>query len=193
MTTSEQHLASLGAALAPLETETRAVVAGLSAEQLDWAPEPGQWSIAQCLEHLVVAWRCYHPVLATAIGSARERAGSSAGASAYRPTWLGARFVSSMRDTTGQRRFRAPRMFQPAARPAPGAAERLLATQQELRALIDQAAGLELTRVKLRSPVTALVRLNLGEALELQVVHIARHLAQARRVRAHAGFPAPVN
>lgn len=192
MTTSEQHLASLCAALTPLEAETRAVVAGLSAEQLDWASEPGRWSIAQCLEHLVVSWQCYHPVLTTAIRSARERAQGSAGASAYRPTWLGARFVASMRDTTGARRFRAPRIFQPAARPAPGAAERLLATQQELRACIEQAAGLELTRVKLRSPVTALVRLNLGEALELQVVHIARHLAQARRVREHPAFAAPV-
>jgi hypothetical protein len=47
----------------------------------------------------------------------------------------------------------------------------------------------DLNRIKVRSPITPLVRFNLGDALTLQVVHAQRHLAQARRVREHAEFP----
>lgn len=187
MISCDQHLAVLRAKLGLLEAATTQLVAGLSDDQLHWTSTPGSWSIAQCCEHLVATGRNYHPLLATAIAE-RQQAGGSA--VEYRPTWIGRRFVDAMRDTTGRRHFRAPRIFRPAARPAPGAPERLLATQRELRELLDRAAGLDLTRVKIRSPATRLLRLNLGEALELQVVHVARHLAQAGRVREHADFPA---
>jgi hypothetical protein len=186
VTSCDQHLAALRAALQPLETEVRELGAGLGDEQLHWAAEPGRWSIAQCMEHLVVIAQRYHPRLAAAM----DQRSTTSGATEYRPTWVGRRLVDAMRDTTGRRHFRAPRLFQPDARPAPGAPERLLATQRELGELLTRAAGVDLVRVKVRSPVMPLLRLNLGETLELQVVHIARHLAQARRVREHADFPA---
>jgi hypothetical protein len=190
MISCDQHLAALGAAMRPLEAEIRQLSVGLTDEQLHWAAEPGRWSIAQCLEHLVVTAQRYHPRLSAAID---EHHPATAGATGYRRTLLGARLVGGMRDTSGRRRFRAPRIFQPTSRPAPGAPERLLSTHRELRELLTRAAGLDLVRVKVRSPVVPLLRLNLGEALELQVVHIARHLAQARRVREHAAFPAPTS
>ncbi|HEU4584585.1 MAG TPA: hypothetical protein VFR95_02500 [Gemmatimonadaceae bacterium] len=109
----------------------------------------------------------------------------------YRRTWIGGKFVDSMRDTTGRRRFKAPVPFRPASQPGPGSADRLVASMEELDGLLERAARADLVRAKVRSPVMALLRLNLGEALELQVVHVARHLAQARRVREHDDFPSP--
>ncbi len=35
----------------------------LSAEQLNWTPAEGRWSIAQCLDHLITINRLYFPLL----------------------------------------------------------------------------------------------------------------------------------
>jgi hypothetical protein len=159
---------------------------GLDEAQLAWSPEAGRWSMAQCFEHLVVTADAYSPRISAAID---RNPAQGAGAIPYVPTWIGRKFVDMMRDTTGQRRLRAPRPFRPAAQPSPGSAKRLLVSIQELGDLLERASGANIVRARVASPAMPLLRLNLGEALELQVVHIARHLAQASRVREHRDFP----
>lgn len=185
---NDEHLAALRAALDPLEAEVHRLADGLTEEQLDWRPAPERWSIAQCFEHLVVSGARYHALIAQAIDRAWTRS-LTGGTAPYRPGVIGGWLVATFGDVTARRRFHAPRIFSPAARPAPGAPDRLIATQRELRELLHRAAGLDLTRVKTHSPATRLVRMNLGDALALQVVHMARHLAQARRVREDPAFP----
>jgi hypothetical protein len=142
--------------------------------------------MAQCFDHLAVTAGAYHPRIAAAIDGHRS---PSARTTPYRTTWLGQKFVDMMRDTTGRRRIKAPRPFRPATQPAPGSSARLLASIRELDDLLQRASGADIVRARVASPAMPLLRLNLGEALELQVVHIARHLAQARRVREHPAFP----
>lgn len=186
MITSDQHLASLREKASPYIGEVHRLTEGLDEGLLAWTAEPGRWSMAQCFDHLAVTAASYHPGISPAIERHRS---PGAGAIPYRSTWIGRKFVDAMRDTTGQRRFKAPRSFRPASQPAPGSTERLVASIEELNVLIERAAGADIVRAKVASPVMPLLRLNLGDALELQVVHIARHLAQARRVREHADFP----
>lgn len=188
MITSAQHLASLRGKTRPYIDEVRRLSDGLDEELLAWKPAADRWSMAQCFEHLAVTAASYHPRIAAAID---RHPATDAGDAPYRRTWFGGMFVDSMRDTTGRRRFKAPVPFRPASDPPPGSVERLIAAIEELDGLLERAARADLVRAKLKSPALALLRLNLGEALELQVVHIARHLAQARRVREHGGFPSP--
>jgi hypothetical protein len=188
MITSGQHLASLRGKTRPYIGEVRQLTEGLDEDLLAWSPEPGRWSMAHCFEHLAVTASSYHPRIAAAID---RHPATNASDDPYRPTWIGRKFVDSMRDTTGRRRFKAPAPFRPANDPAPGSADRLIASIEELDGLLERAARADLVRAKISSPVVPLLRLNLGEALELQVVHIARHLAQARRVREHRDFPSP--
>lgn len=186
MTTSDQHLAALRERARLYVVEVRELTEGLDEEQLAWSSEVGRWSMALCFEHLVVTANSYHPRMAAAIDRHQS---SSASAITYRPTWIGRKVVDAMRDTTGQRRYKAPRPFRPPTRPAPGSAERLMASVRELDDLLSRASGADIVRARVASPVVPLLKLNLGEALELEVVHIARHLAQARRVREHEDFP----
>lgn len=188
MITSGQHLASLREKTRPYIDEVRRLSDGLDEDLLAWKPEADRWSIAQCFEHLAATAASYHPLIAAAID---RHPATDTGDAPYRGTWIGGKFVDSMRDTTGRRRFKAPAPFRPGSDPPPGAAERLIASIEELDGLLARAARADLVRAKMNSPALPLLRLNLGEALELQVVHIARHLAQARRVREHADFPSP--
>jgi hypothetical protein len=45
--------------------ETRAAFGSLSRGQLNWEPAADGWSIAQCLEHLIVINSLYFPLLAS--------------------------------------------------------------------------------------------------------------------------------
>lgn len=186
MITCGDHLSSLRVTAGSYVDEVRHLTEGLDEKRLAWSSEPGRWSMAQCFEHLVVSAGLYHPRIAAAID---RNPSSSASTSTFRPTWIGRKFVDTMRDTTGQRRIKAPRQFRPSSQPGPGSAERLTASLRELDALLERAARADIVRARLTSPVVPLLKLNVGEALELQVVHIARHLAQARRVREDAAFP----
>ncbi len=68
---------------------------------------------------------------------------------------------------------------------------RLAATLEELAGLIEGAGGTELNRVKTHVPATRLVRFNLGDALEIQVAHVATHLDKARRAHDDPALPRP--
>lgn len=37
--------------------------AGLTADQMNWKPNAGQWSSAQCIHHLIVVNETYFPIL----------------------------------------------------------------------------------------------------------------------------------
>jgi hypothetical protein len=58
-----------------------------------------------------------------------------------------------------------------------------------MKQLLIRAADVTWARVRLRSPVTSLIRLNLGDAFNITVVHEERHFGQIDRIMAMPGFP----
>jgi hypothetical protein len=63
-------------------------------------------------------------------------------------------------------------------------------THKSLEQLVRDANGVDLAKVKVPSPITSLIRYNLGMAFWIQTAHDRRHLWQAREVRNSPGFPA---
>ncbi|MEE8148016.1 MAG: hypothetical protein V3T24_10465, partial [Longimicrobiales bacterium] len=63
-----------------------------------------------------------------------------------------------------------------------------LVQQDELLRLLKAAEGADLTRIKVPSPASSLIRFRLGDAFRLIVEHEKRHLLQATRVMAAPGF-----
>ena len=49
------------------DRQASAVARELSLEQLNWSPAPGQWSVGQCLDHLLKANQVYLPPIARAL------------------------------------------------------------------------------------------------------------------------------
>src|SRR5262245_61905320 len=56
----------------------------LSIEQLRWRPEPREWSIAECLDHLNITLGLYLAKINAAIGAARRQSGAYAKCARYR-------------------------------------------------------------------------------------------------------------
>lgn len=158
----------------------------LSEAQLAWRPEPGRWSIAECLDHLHVTGEEVLAQVEAAIG--RGWARGTTGSPPFRYGWLGPWFVRA--NAPSGRRVPTPKVFRPReGRPPVGALDDFLALQEELAAALERANGLDLARVRARSPVTPLLRIGIGSWFEVIAVHQARHLAQARAVLEHPAFP----
>jgi hypothetical protein len=183
----DPYLATLAADALAATDCARELAGELTEGQLAWSPAPGSWSMAQCLDHLAITFERWRPYLERAI--ARGRARGSTPSRGYRPKWLGRWFVDSVR-ANSRWKFQTPGIFAPPASPAAGSLGRFEAAQQGYLGLLARADGLDLNANRLRSAVTPLLWLTLGEALTAVIVHAQRHLAQARRVRERPGFPA---
>jgi len=87
----------------------------------------------------------------------------------------------------GSKPVPAPRLYRAGSVPREHVVDAFLAGIARTRALVLDVDGCDL-RVGLASPVSPLIRLNLGDALRIIVVHGHRHLAQAERTRRAVGM-----
>jgi hypothetical protein len=164
----------------------RSLAGPLSPAQLAWTPPEGGWSVGQVLEHLVVANGLYLQLCESLV--ARGAAAGVAAGATWKPTLLGG-FLARAVGPEAKSRLPAPKVF----RPGPAARERVLdafvGMQERLATLIERSATLDWRRLKGPSPVTPIVRVNLGDAFQVLVNHSNRHLNQARRIAGSPGFP----
>lgn len=161
----------------------RALAVPLSAEQLAWNPPGGGWSVAQVLEHLVVANHAYCQSIERRLADAPAARGTAT----WEPTFVGG-FLRRVLSPEFTWRLPSPRGFRPGPRARDGVLDAFLATQAQLAAQVERAAPVD-WRAPMASPESTLVRFNLGDAFAILVSHTARHLGQARRVTALERFP----
>ena len=170
-----------------LSSDADALVAPLSEEQFTWQPAPGAWSIAQCIEHLNVTARLYLPKLDEAIADNIRRGRYGDGPFSY--SWLGRVAVRSM-EPPARLKVKTPPAFQP---PPSRTRHEIMAAfrayQVQFVDRLRQANGLDLAAARVSSPASKWIRLPLGSAFALMAAHERRHLWQAARVMAAAGFP----
>lgn len=169
------------------------LTSGLEPSQLWWRPEPDDWSIGECLDHLVRTGEAYLEVLDDAIRDGRRQDLRIDGN--YRPSLVG-RWLPGFLEPPPGLKVPAPGVIRP-RRPDPDGSHRgdaPLAAFLELRERYDRrleaADGLDLGRIRVRSPFVFLLRFDLGSAFRVIAAHERRHLWQAGRVREVEGFPA---
>ena len=164
-----------------------ALVSPLTDVQFNWRPAPGNWSVAECLEHLNTTARLYLPSLDEGVADAIRRGLYAEGPFAY--NWIGRLFVRAT-EPPARFRMRAPRAFHPAAaRPRHEILAAFRAYQVQFVDRLRQANGLDLARARVSSPASRWIRLPLGSAFAVMAAHQRRHLSQAQRVTAAPAFP----
>lgn len=182
------------------ETGARAeeLAGGLDEGRLWWRPEPDRWSVGECLDHLVRTGEEYLRVFDEAIE--RGRVAGLTGIGPFRRSLLG-RWIAWTLEPPPRMRFPAPKVIRPrrseSGSPEGGEARgsgasplpAFLALRGRLRERLEAADGLDLGRVRVRSPFIPLLSVDLDSAFALVAVHERRHLWQAARVLAHPDFP----
>ncbi len=170
-----------------ISADAEALVTPLSDTQFNWRPEPGAWSVAECIEHLNVTARLYLPKLDQGIAEAIRR--GQYGEGPFRYSFVG-RWMTGSQEPPAKFKVRAPKTFHPApTRPRGEIMAAFRAYQVQYIDRLRQANGLDLARARVSSPAATWLRFSLGSGFALMTAHERRHLWQARNVTQHPQFP----
>jgi hypothetical protein len=158
------------------------IAAGLTIDAFNWRPAPDRWSIAQCLVHLNVSGDLYAARMEAAIRKARADGLMGSGPFQYGPF---SRWMLRAVDPANPRKLKSPGKFDPPTTANYVVRDVLDAFHQAgarwERCLTD-ANGLDLARVKVRSPALPFMHFSLGALFAIEAAHERRHLLQAQAV-----------
>jgi hypothetical protein len=164
-----------------VKAEATELTRGLTETQFNWRPAPDQWSIEECLEHLTMVGHWEVRAIEEAIDQGRARGVTGTGPFQYGPV---ERFIIGMSKPPVRQKLPAPKRFVPLHnQPVTAVLPTFLHVQSQFLLQIERAAGLDLRRVKVRTPISRFLRMSLGAIFAQAAAHERRHMDQARRVR----------
>jgi len=144
-------------------------------------PVPGQWSAAQCLEHLNYYSRYYLPAIEKAIAAGKSTRPSAT----FQAGWLGAYFTKLMLPQANgalKSKMQAPKNAVPSEAPDPRAVLAEFIDHQETQLkLLDQATSVNIGRVRVPISIAPWIRLKLGDTFAFLIAHEQRHAVQLIR------------
>jgi uncharacterized damage-inducible protein DinB len=159
----------------------------MSLEQLNWKPSPENWSIAQCLDHLIVADSFYFP----ALKKITEGTYKINNWERYSPfTSLFGRIMKDRLKERVTKKMIAPRVFQPAASEIKmDIIERYHKNLEAFMQYISNCQKIDIDRIIITSPAIKIVTYSLRDAFSFLIQHEHRHINQAIRIKANENFP----
>lgn len=173
--------------LEELNADIRTAFGSLTVEQLNWKPSENEWSIAQCLEHIMVTNELYFPNIQKVFdGQHRNNIYSKVPFAAD----LIAYAMKNSLNPNQSRKMKTFKMFEPAkSSVAEGIVEDLADNHLKLIDLAVKAQQFDIKGIKIAEPLNSALNLRLGDAFEILSMHSRRHFNQAMRVKDNGGFP----
>jgi hypothetical protein len=158
----------------------------LGVAQLNWKPGEKQWSVGQCLDHLITTNKTYVAPIAAALQGVRLRT-----LWARLPGWprLCGRLLLHTVDPANTSARPAPGVFQPTRSAIDGdVVARFHEQQRRLLEHMRAGAGLDVANRIISSPVSPIFPYSVLDAFRIIVAHEERHFQQASRVARAGGF-----
>ena len=185
---------SLIAAMHALDARALEIERTTDRASFDWQPGGGAWTVGQIFDHLCVVNDDYLVVLRRLLASpapATHRDGVNA---VWPPSFAGRLLTRSM---ASPRKLVTPSKWRPAPEARDNVIGEFLDRQHELERLIERSMDREWRHVRLSSPVSRFIRMNVGDAFTVIVRHAERHFRQidsrlAELDAAHAHGVAPL-
>jgi hypothetical protein len=186
-TTANADLAGLLGELESVTEEARRAFGGLSALQLNWKPSAAEWSVGQCLDHLIETNAQFFPTL-DEITKGEKKKTFWEGVPLLPSLW--GRFLVNATDPDNTKKYKAPKIFRPSASSIDAQiVERFAEHQKEVAERVRATENLDRRSIKITSPIAKFVTYSLDDAFKILVLHEKRHFRQAERVLEMSGFP----
>lgn len=182
-----ESLSSLLVAARAVTDEVTAQFGHLTPQQLNWKLDANQWSIAQCLEHLVAANESYFPTFEQVVTGHNQT--TLWQRVPLLPSLFGKLIVQAV-SPEATRKLKAPKIYTPASSNVDGAIiSRFVERQEQVIKYLNAMKDLPVEKIIISSPVTDLITYSLLDACRIIVGHEQRHLLQAKRVHSLNEFP----
>jgi hypothetical protein len=179
----QQQLAAVIDSLEEAQARLRRLSDKVSEERWNRHPTPGQWSAADCVEHLNITSRAYLPLLRDASVEARQlRADPTTHYKRDPLGWFLSMMIGPMRRIGKLRLLKVktlPPFVPKGSQPRSQILSEFVRLQGELITLIRSADGLPLDRVKIVSPFGGRMRYSAYSAMVIVARHEHRHIDQA--------------
>ena len=158
----------------------------IGTDQLNWQASPVSWSIAQCLDHLVVSHSVYFPTLKKIIeGNFKMNFWEKH--SPFTKIW-GSVMKDQMQEQV-KRKLKAPRKIQPAIKATMEIIEQYHRSIDQFLAYITKCSTIDIDKTIITTPFVSMITDSLRDALQFLVTHEHRHINQAIRVKRNLDFP----
>ena len=175
-----QRIQSVVSDLESISAEARAAFGSLSAAQLNWKPSAEAWSVAQCLEHLIVINSLYFPIFE----KMRNTDIPNTFWEKYSPlSGFFGRLLSDRLGPENRKKMRTSRKAYPSSSEIDGGI--VTRFEDHNRRLADHVSKISPKldpKTIITSPLAGFVTYSLDDCLTILVVHERRHLLQAKRV-----------
>jgi hypothetical protein len=186
-TNNAEQLSEVLSSAHVITDEVQTNFGGLSEQQLNWKPSEDQWSIAQCLDHLVTTNGAYFPAFDEILSGKKKNTFWEG--LPWLPGLWGKLLIKSL-DPASKRRLKAPTIFQPSSSKVDATiVRRFIDQQQQVISYLNATADLDLDKIKISSPVTKVITYSLMDTYRILFTHEKRHFLQALRVSKMDGFP----
>lgn len=145
--------------------------------RLNVRPSASEWSIGECIAHLSTVANQLSKPLTTAIRDARAQ--GKRGEEPFRYGVIGRWFTKSMEPPV-KRKSKTFKIYEPTVPVSPEALMREFRDAHDtLKQLAREADGLDLARIKMKSPAFKWLKIGLGDWFFSTAAHERRHIWQA--------------
>jgi hypothetical protein len=152
---------------------------GLSESQINWKPSTEKWSIGECIKHLVITHKLYNSKIKELQPLFKDSGRDSIN---FKHSFSG-RMILKYVDPDSATRAKTFKIFKPSSKQINTNIIRSYC--EEVETMISFAGnlhGVDLTKLKISSPLTKLLKMNVGDALLVNLYHDKRHLNQAKKI-----------
>ena len=168
--------------LKEIEETTKNEFQNLSEENLIWKPAADKWSVAECLQHIIIANSIY-------IKDIEQRLQKAELKTIEYPisfSITGKLFLYAV-DPKYTWKVPAPQIFKPVrenkVESGIRTVQEFLRLQEEIMAIAVKACAYDHQHVHTYSPLSKLLKFNVGEQLYIMMRHTKSHINQALRVK----------
>lgn len=186
MTSKAEFIDNLKDEVEHLKSAVNTHFSNLSDDQLQWKPEQGRWSIAECIEHLIRINQSYLDRIENRMQEAPSKADTDGG---VKHSWLGQKFINMLHPDAKMKLKAFGQMVPSQGLSGHEAIKQFIDQQDRVIELLDQARDYNINKLKIGSPFLGLLKLRLSDAFKAILVHEQRHLLQAQGVHKTIGFP----
>lgn len=163
------------------KAELNNLLEGVTEDQFNKRPGSGGWSIAECVDHLIVTGKDYTRQIENGLRKAEKKKLFLKGP--YKFSWIGKNFIRNVEPPV-KRKFKNPARWTPEAKHSLlKIKDEYIALQNRYIELLNKCRGFDILKVKLPSPATSLLRFSIYEMFHVNAAHQRRHLWQAENVK----------
>lgn len=146
---------------------------------LTWRESPTSWNILECIEHLNRYGAYYLPEIESKIKQSDSKSEGT-----FKSGWLGSYFAKSMAPKEKLNKMSTFKDKNPLQASLDISVIDICIDQQiKLLDLLNQARNVSLNTIKIKTSITSLIKMKLGDTFQFYINHILRHLVQIDLVK----------